>query len=98
VVWVGSLLAGFLGALFGVSVIWKFAMGYSEFGTVWDTLESLSPVWDVLDVLGTAVLVLCRYVGPLWVTVALTVPVAMYLACVGLGTLCYRMASYRRSA
>jgi hypothetical protein len=92
------LLAGFIGTLYGLSVTWKFFTGEMQFGTVWDTLGSFSVVLDVLDTLASAVVVLCRYVGPLWVAGVLMVPVVMYLACVGLGTLCYRMAVYKRPA
>jgi signal transduction histidine kinase len=90
------LLAGMLAAVFGLSVTWKFLMGYSDFGTVWDTLDSVLAGWDLVEVLGNAVFALGRYVGTQWLLVALTIPLAMYLACVGLGTLCYRMAVAKR--
>src|SRR5258708_5544456 len=82
--------------IYGVSVSWKFGFGASEFGSVSETMESISAVFDFLGVLGNAGLVLGRSVAPQWLIVALLVPVAMYLTCVGLGTLCYRVAFYKR--
>ncbi len=90
------LLAAAAFTVYGLSVIWQFAQGATEFGSVWETLESVSSVFDILGVLGNAVLVLGRSFGPQWLLLALLVPVGLYLTCVGLGTLCYRMASYRR--
>jgi hypothetical protein len=90
------MLASVAAAIFGVTVIWKFMLGYTEFGTIADMLDSASEVWDFLAVLGNAVMVLGRSVGQEWLLLGVLVPLSMYLACVGLGTLCYRMASYRR--
>jgi hypothetical protein len=90
------MLSSVAAAIFGVTVIWKFMLGYTEFGTIADMLDSASEVWDFLAVLGNAVMVLGRSVGQEWLLLGVLVPLSMYLACVGLGTLCYRMASYRR--
>ena len=43
-----------------------------------------------------AVLMLGRAAGQEWFLLALCIPLTMYLAFVGLGTLCYRTAFYHR--
>jgi hypothetical protein len=91
------MLGGVVSAFFGLSVIWKFMLGYNEFGSISDTVDWVAGVWDFLGVLGNAGMVLGRSVGQEWLLLALLVPVLMYLACVGLGTLCYRMAVSQRS-
>jgi hypothetical protein len=54
-------------------------------------------LWDVLLTLGNAlVVILDRSSGQQWLMLGLAVPLVMYLTCVGLGTLCYRMAQSRR--
>jgi hypothetical protein len=90
------LLAGLAGAVMGVSVLWDSLLGKSSFDPVSNALGSLSAAWNVLTVLGNAVVVLGRAAGQEWLLLALFIPLSMYLACVGLGTLCYRTAFYRR--
>lgn len=83
-------------ACFGVTVLWQLALGSEEFGFMSTLVDRVAGAWDVISVLGHAVMVLGRSVGQQWLLVALMVPVSMYLACVGLGTLCYRTACYKR--
>jgi hypothetical protein len=90
------MAASVAAALFGVSTVWRLLIGSAEVGAMTGLMNRVSAVWDFLDVLGNAVLVLGRSVGQQWLLLALLVPLTMYLACVGLGTLCYRLAVYRR--
>ena len=52
----------------------------------------LAPLWNLIVALGNALVLVLRAGGQLlfWCTVG--VVAAMYLTCVGLGTLCYRVA------
>jgi len=52
----------------------------------------LAPLWNLIAALGNALVLVLRAGGQLlfWGTVGLVA--AMYLTCVGLGTLCYRVA------
>ena len=84
------------GAVFGVSTLWNALLARSAFGTVAETFGSVSAIWDVLMVLANAFLMLGRSVGQEWLLLAFLVPLTMYLACIGLGTLCYRTAFYHR--
>jgi hypothetical protein len=59
-------------------------------------LISLAMVWEVVATLGNALLILIQSTGTLWLMLALSIPLAMYLACVGLGTVCYRLAFSKR--
>lgn len=88
----GSLVA----ALFAASLLWKMMLGYSDLLTVSQMVDSLAEASDFLSVLGNAVLMVARSLGQQWLLLALFVPVSMYLTCVGLGTLWYRMALSRR--
>jgi len=84
-------------ALFALSTLWKLMMGYADLVNVSSMFDPVADVWDFMSVLGNAALVLARSVGEQWLLVALLIPMLMYLACVALGTLCYRMASSRAS-
>ena len=52
----------------------------------------LAPLWNLIAALGNALVLVLRAGGQLlfWGTLAFVA--AMYLTCVGLGTLCYRVA------
>jgi hypothetical protein len=90
------LLAGAGTALFAAMVVWKLASGYSDLASVSDLLDTVWSAWDVVGVLGNAVMVLGRSLGQQLLLLLVLVPLSMYLACVGLGTLCYRMAACKR--
>jgi hypothetical protein len=90
------LVATAIGVVFALSLLWKVALVKTDMSELSDRIGSVSVVWDVLSVLGNAVLLLGRSVGQQWLLAALLVPLSMYLACIGLGTLCYRMASNRQ--
>ena len=82
--------------VFGISVLCRLVVAQGALDVLSDKLDDVSVVWDVLSTLGNAVLVLGRSVGQQWMLLALLVPLVMYAACVGLGTLCYRMALSKR--
>lgn len=90
------MLASVAAALFGFSVLWKLMAGYTDVVTISAMLDPVTDALDFLGVIGNTALVLARSVGQEWLLAALLVPLLMYLACVGLGTLCYRMAYSRR--
>ena len=90
------LLSGALGTIYGFSFLWSLLLGSSEAGRISTALDAVAGIWDVVAVLGSAILVVARAMGQEWLLLALLLPVAMYLACVGLGTLCYRMVACHR--
>jgi hypothetical protein len=86
------LMMGMVGAMFGLSALWNFSLSRVEYGAVTPSFDGLAAGWGFLGALGNAVLVFGRAAGQQWLWLALFVPLIMYLACVGLGTLCYRVA------
>ncbi len=89
-------LSSAVGAIVGLSMVWNLLANRVSLEPVSERFESVSSILDILTSLGNAVLMLGRAAGPQWLLTALLVPLTMYLACVGLGTLCYRVAlSYR---
>jgi hypothetical protein len=87
------LSAGVAACLLGLSMLWRLAMAQATVDTISERWDGVSAVWDVFAALGNAVLLLGRSVGQEWLLIALLIPLLMYVACVGLGTLCYRLAS-----
>jgi hypothetical protein len=83
-------------AVAGVSLTWNFIASNWSVDSASETMGRLGDAWDILSVLGNAVLMLGRAAGQEWLLLALCIPLSMYLACVGLGTLCYRTAFYHR--
>jgi hypothetical protein len=55
-------------------------------------VDSLAPLWKPFAALGNACLVLVRSGGQLLLWSLVAVSLVAYLTCVGLGTLCYRVA------
>lgn len=90
------MLASVTSALLVVSVLWNWVSPSANFGRVTSSLGSVSAAWDVVNALGNSMLVLGRAATEQWLPLVLFVPLAMYLACVGLGTLAYRMAVHSR--
>lgn len=90
------LLGGAAGAMMLVASLWKAASGRVSLEPVWETADFVAGLWDVVLVLGNAALLLVQSAGQMWLWAAVLVPIFMYLACIGLGTLCYRMAISRR--
>jgi hypothetical protein len=86
------LLAGLAAAVAGASALWNWGSAEPGLEFVSAKLESITAFWNLVSALGNSVLVLGRAAGGQWLLVALLVPLIMYLACIALGTLCYRMA------
>lgn len=76
--------AGFVG-----HTVWA-RLTLSRFGD--QTWMSLGWVWDFLATLGNASLVVLRAVNPVWVIGGLAFAAFVYLTCIGLGTVCFRVA------
>jgi hypothetical protein len=86
------LLLGAAGFMFAVEMLWGLVPSGPATGPAMEHILSLALLWDLLGTLGNALLVLARSTGPLLLIAAVSIPLAMYLACVGLGTVCYRLA------
>jgi hypothetical protein len=90
------LFGSVAGSTLGIYLLWNFLTQRVTLEPILDRFESVSSVLDVLTSLGNAVMMLARAAGPQWLIAALLIPLGMYLTCVGLGTLCYRVASAQR--
>lgn len=91
---VGSCAAGAVLVLFFLE---SLGVGQWSFEPVWKTASFISGLWDVLSALGSAVLILARSAAPNWFWGLACLPVLLYLVCIGLGTLCFRVAVSRRT-
>jgi len=86
----GSLgAAGFYGA--EISYGWGFVVQ-----KITQSFASFVPLWERLASLANAVLVLCRAFSSHFLIYAAVLLGVMYLACVGIGTLCFRVAFAKR--
>ena len=87
---VGSLgLAGFYGAEISPGVGFVFQKIAQFF-------ESFTPLWEHLVALANAILILGRAVSSYFLIYAALLLGVMYLACVGIGTLCFRITFAKR--
>jgi hypothetical protein len=89
-----------LGSAFGfvlmVNLLWTMLPSVSGSGPVAERLISLALVWEVLATLGNALVIVTRSIEPLWLLLGISIPLVMYLTCVGLGTICIRLAFVKR--
>jgi hypothetical protein len=90
------MLASAFGAVYALSFLCSALLASGTLEPVSHAFSSVAVAWEVVSALGNALLVLGRATGPAWLLLAFSIPLAMYLACVGLGTLCYRMAAHQR--
>jgi hypothetical protein len=84
------MLAMVMGVLWSISALWNSLVAKVDVEGITSDLGPLEPLWDVLCALGNAAMVVLRSGSQEWLLLALFVPLSMYLACVGLGTLAYR--------
>jgi hypothetical protein len=90
------LLSGVGAAVLVLSMLSNWLLGQVTLGELAAQMDSLSAIWDLMSVFANAILVIGRAVGQQWLLLGLLIPMAMYAACLGLGTLCYRVAVYKR--
>lgn len=91
------LIGGVAGAVYCLWQGWQALIGAIELDALPEAFGNLSMVWDIVTTLGNALLLLARAAGTEWLLLATLIPMGMYCACLGLGTLCYRTAVQRRS-
>jgi hypothetical protein len=91
-----AMVTSALWALWALSALSNRAMPAAELSAMPSNFGPAGAVWDVASALGTAVVVVGRSANQQWLWLSLFVPIAMYLACIGLGTLAYRMALHSR--
>lgn len=102
--WPGALQAGFVllllsggvGAVFTASAVQTLFDASVISSALSEAVGFASTAWELCTVLGNALLMLCRAIGQEWLLLGILVWLSMYLACVGLGTLCYRTVWARR--
>lgn len=91
------MLASALGTVVGVSLLGQWLLTQLSAVPVSRAIILMSAAWDILNALGGALVVLGRAAFQPWMLAGLVVAAAMYAACLGLGTLCYRVAVTRAS-
>lgn len=73
-------------------------LGASTFGSqtiaVW--LAPFALAGDIISTLAGAVVVILNAVGKFWMFLSLAIAFLMYTSCVGIGTLCFRLATIKR--
>ena len=89
VVGVCALASGFL--YFGLQFSSEVSAG-TLITKVSEWFGFLAPLWNLIAALGNAFVLVLRAGGQLLFWGTVTFVAAMYLTCVGLGTLCYRVA------
>jgi hypothetical protein len=90
------LFGGAAGFVVAMNFLWSIFSSAAAAGPVADHLVALTGLLEVLGTLGNAVLILTRSTGPLWFFAGISIVLAMYLACIGLGSVCYRLAIPKR--
>lgn len=90
------LMSGAVGTFYGLSWIWGLLATGMELESVSSALSVAGALWEVVLVLGNALLVLSQTIGQQWLLLAIFVPLIMYLACVAIATACYRVARCHR--
>ncbi|MFO1496858.1 MAG: hypothetical protein U1G07_00420 [Verrucomicrobiota bacterium] len=90
------MILGAIGTTLGAVVFYRVLVSSLGLARSSETFETVSAAWDVLSALGNALLLLGRTAGQQWLLWGFVVAFSMYLACVGLGTLCFRVACHSR--
>lgn len=78
--------------LVSLSMLWQNASGAAPLGMVLDWLTPFAVVGDILSTLAGAALMTLSWIGKLWLALGLTIAFLMYVSCVGIGTICFRLA------
>lgn len=71
---------------------WEGLSPLSPSGKIIESFTWIKPIWDTVSALVGAVAVLLRVVGQQFLLIASALLVMVYLACVGIGTVCFRFA------
>lgn len=108
--WQRSWLAWPFGFQLVSLIVLLFSAGLVSYllGAAWDgvnvasiwqrviaSLAWLQPFAEVATALANAVVIICRAANPLWLLGAAGIIAAAYLVCIGLGTVCVRVAFKR---
>jgi hypothetical protein len=88
-----TLVGVFLYGSSWASAQWQTSAAPQNIGHWWDAFASTG---EVLATLGHALLVVCRSIGQPWLLGLAGLVMVMYLTCVGLGTICFRVAVNKR--
>jgi len=94
------LLLGFVGLMIGLSYYGPLAwngLATSHLGqTLGGWLQALTPLWDCLAALINAFALVIRQARTLALVLAAGICLALYLSCLGLGTMMYKVAFSKR--
>lgn len=94
-----SFAVGLFSLVFtGVAFFWQDVIAFVSIGTFRDWLGQFSVVESFFSTLANAVVVILSTIGNFWLTLSLTIAFLAYLSCVGIGTVCFRLAINKRRA
>ena len=78
--------------LIGSAILWQNASGVAPLGMVAGWLTPFAVAGDIVSTLASAALVTLNWIGTLWLVLGLVIAFLMYVSCVGMGTICFRLA------
>lgn len=80
----------------GTAFLWQDAAGAVELEVAEPWFARISAIGDILGTMAGAALVVWNSISKLWLLLCMIVAFMMYVACVGIGTLCFRLAVNER--
>jgi hypothetical protein len=83
-------------AFSGGAMAWAGATNPIFLETVHGWITTLVAMGGILSTLANAITLILSSIGRFWMCLGLTIALLMYLSCVGIGTLCFRLALNKR--
>ena len=82
----------------GVLIFWQDMIGYISIDAARSWLGQFSVVESLFTTLSNAVLAILNTIGKIWLILSLTIVFMAYFSCVGIGTVCFRLAINTRQS
>ncbi|MBI4660039.1 MAG: hypothetical protein HY735_14460 [Verrucomicrobia bacterium] len=80
----------------GGAVFWNDTVNSISLDGVRESLAPYSVAQDILRTLANAAWLILNAIGRFWLLLSLTITFMAYVSCVGIGTVCFRLAINRR--
>ena len=77
----------------GIAYLWQDVATAALFETIPQWLARFSVVGEIINTLASAVFMVLNSINKLWLLLSLAIAFMMYVSCVGMGTVCFRLAS-----
>jgi hypothetical protein len=84
------------GSFYGGIIVWNEAPNPISFARIYGWFTTALTMGDILSTLASAVLLILNSIGKFWLFLAFAIVFLMYLSCVGIGTVCFRLALKNR--